>query len=569
MLEKNWKILTADAATCARLQSELGINKALCEILVKRGFDTYEKAKSFFRPEWSQLPDPMLMKDMDKAVQGVIRAISENKKILVFGDYDVDGTTSVAMMYQFLKKIYPEDRLGYYLPNRYKEGYGISKKGIEYAAEHGFSLIIALDCGIKSVEHVAYAATLGIDFIICDHHLPGDEIPSALAVLNPKQQDCEYPYKELCGCGVGFQLISAVGKFLGLCESKYMCFLDLVAIAIGADIVPLTGANRILAYHGLKRINESPSAGIAAIKKLSSIERPLTISDLVFVIAPRVNAAGRMDDATHAVKLFISTNEEEAMACAEMLHKHNTGRREADMSATEEALLLLQNDEQAANRKTTVLFQPHWHKGVVGIVASRLIERYHRPTVVLAMGEKVAGGSARSVPGFDLAEAIHQCRNLLVTYGGHFAAAGLTLHPENIEAFSQKFEEVVSQNITPEMLTPQLVIDQEVSFADIKSSFFSVLSQMEPYGPENLRPVFITKNVKPMPGCRIVKEKHVKFSVMENRVTLSGIGFQLAHKFDLLQSGTPVDIVYTLEENEWNGMKKIGIKVIDFRASGD
>lgn len=566
-MEKRWKILEADPIQSAELQTALGISLPLCELLVKRHINTFESAKNFFRPDISHLPDPMLMKDMDKAVNRVAQAIERNEKILVFGDYDVDGTTSVAMMYLFLKKIYHEDRLGYYVPHRYREGYGVSAAGIEFAQENDFSLIIALDCGIKSVELIQQAAEKEIDFIVCDHHLPGETLPPAVAVLNPKRKDCAYPYKELCGCGVGFQLIMALARRMNLPESEYLCYLDLVTTAIGADIVPITGVNRILAFHGMKQINEQPCVGIIALKKLSALQKPMTVSDVVFVIAPRVNAAGRMDDATHAVRLFISSSEEDALQHAELLHHHNTGRKEADVSITEEALSMIEQDELFKNRKTTVLFQPHWHKGVVGIVASRLIERYHRPTIVLSMGEKLAGGSARSVPGFDLFEAIDRCKDLLVTYGGHFAAAGLTLHSDNIDAFSERFEMVVSESISPELLIPQILIDQEISFKDITPKFYNILQQMEPYGPENLRPVFITHHVKPTQWCKIVKEKHIKFHLKESGVTLNGIGFNLSHKFHLLESLMPVDVVYTLEQNEWEGRISLGLKVIDFRLS--
>ncbi|HEU5365997.1 MAG TPA: single-stranded-DNA-specific exonuclease RecJ, partial [Hanamia sp.] len=401
-MEKRWKILETDKAKVDTLHKSLSISLPLCHILVQRGIDTFEKAKDYFRPQLSQLHDPFLMKDMEKAVQRILFAINNNQKILVFGDYDVDGTTSVATMYRFLTKIYKEENIDFYIPHRYREGYGVSKRGIDFAKENDFDLIISLDCGIKSVELIGYARHLGLDFIVCDHHLPDDDLPPATAILNPKQKDCNYPYKELCGCGVGFKLVMALSQRLGLHENEYLCYLDLVVTAIGADIVPITGENRILAFYGLRRLNSSPCAGIKALIKLSKIEKHFSINNVVFIIAPRVNAAGRMDDATKAVRMFIEDDFEKAMHFAEMLHSDNSDRKDADSSITEEALSMIANNPEFASRKTTVVFQSHWHKGVVGIVASRLIETYYRPTVVLTLGEKIVGGSARSVPGFNL-----------------------------------------------------------------------------------------------------------------------------------------------------------------------
>jgi len=402
---------------------------------------------------------------------------------------------------------------------------------------------------------------------VCDHHLPDDQLPPANAILNPKQKDCKYPFKELCGCGVGFKLVMALSQRLGLHENEYLCYLDLVVTAIGADIVPITEENRILAFYGLEKLNSSPCAGIKALIKLSKIENHFSINNVVFIIAPRVNAAGRMDDATKAVRMFIEDDFEKAMQFAEMLHSDNTDRKDADSSITEEALSMIANNPEMVSRKTTVVFQSHWHKGVVGIVASRLIETYYRPTVVLTLGEKIVGGSARSVPGFNLYEAIHACREHLIGYGGHFAAAGMSLHPENVDAFSQKFEEVVSLSIDPYLLIPELIINAEISFKHINKVFYKIIEQMEPYGPENMRPVFITRNVINTPWSKIVKEQHVRFVVKNENVTLTGIGFNLAEKFSLLQMNKPVDMVYTLDENEWNGEKHLQLKVIDIRLS--
>lgn len=566
-MEKRWKIIEAGRDKIDELHSSLSISLPLCNILVQREIDTYEKAKDYFRPRLSQLHDPFLMKDMDKAVERILFAIKNNQKILVFGDYDVDGTTSVAIMYRFLKKIYNEDKIDFYIPHRYREGYGVSKQGIDFAKENNFDLIISLDCGIKSVELIGYACSLDLDFIVCDHHLPDEEVPPAIAILNPKQKDCNYPYKELCGCGVGFKLITALAQRLALNEDEYLCYLDLVVTAIGADIVPITGENRILAFYGLQKLNSSPCAGIKALIELSGIQKKYSINNVVFIIAPRVNAAGRMDDASKAVKMFIEDDFETAKKYAEMLHSDNTDRKDADSTITEEALSMIANDPEMLARKTTVVFQSHWHKGVVGIVASRLIENYYRPTVVLTLGEKVVGGSARSVPGFNLYEAIHACREYLIGYGGHFAAAGMSMFPENLEAFSKKFEEVVSSTIDPYLLIPELIINAEISFKNINKAFYKIVQQMEPYGPDNLRPVFITKKLQNTEWTRIVKEQHIRFVVKNENITLTGIGFNLADKFPLLEANQPIDMVYTIDESEWNGETNLQLKVIDFRLS--
>ena len=566
-MEKRWKILSADEIKITALQQELKVSESICKILVQRGIDTFEKAKNYFRPQLSQLHDPFLMKDMDKAVDRILKAINSNEKILVFGDYDVDGTTSVAFMYRFLTKIYDKENIDFYIPHRYREGYGVSKQGIDFAKENNFNLIISLDCGIKSIDLIDYARQLGLDFIVCDHHLPDVELPPAIAILNPKQKDCNYPYKELCGCGVGFKLIMALSQRLGLDEDVYINYLDLLVTAIGADIVPITGENRVLAYFGLQKLNSSPCAGIKALMELSGHKKKFSINNVVFIIAPRVNAAGRMDDARKAVMMFIEDDYEKAKEFAEMLHNDNSERKETDSSITEEALAIIESDIVLLKRNTTVVFKPHWHKGVVGIVASRLIETYYRPTVVLAQSGEYVGGSARSVPGFNLYEAIHACREHLIGYGGHFAAAGMTMLPSNVESFSNMFEEVVSSIIEPHLLIPEITIDTGIDFKNITNSFYNVLTQMEPYGPENLRPVFITKKVFDTSWSKIVKEQHIRFVVKKDDVFLTGIGFNMAEKFYLLQLQKPIDIVYTLDENEWNGETSLQLKVIDIRLS--
>jgi single-stranded-DNA-specific exonuclease len=564
-MQKRWKIITAEEEKINLLHEALKINKVLCKVLVQRGFDTFEKARSFFRPQLSDLHDPWLMKDMEKAVQRILEAINKNEKILVFGDYDVDGTTAVASMYQFLHNIYPN--VDFYIPHRYKEGYGISKIGIDHAKENGFTLIISLDCGIKSVDLIAYAKQIEIDFIVCDHHMPDKELPAAVAILNPKQIDCTYPYKELCGCGVGFKLMTALAQQLQLPADTYLRYLDLLATAIAADIVPMTGENRVMAYFGLKAVNENPCAGIKALMNLAKVEKKMHITNLVFIIAPRVNAAGRMDDARKAVKMFIECDEKLAMEYAEMLHSDNTDRREADLSITEQALALIQENKSWTNNKSTVVYQEHWHKGVVGIVASRLIETYYRPTIVLTRSGEIAAGSARSVAGFNLYEAIHACKEYLLGYGGHFAAAGMTLLPENVEAFAKKFEEVVSATITPELLIPELVIDAEVNFSDLNFSFYNIINQMEPYGPENMRPVFIARNVLDTGYSKTVKDAHIRFSLKQKNFIFNGIGFNMVEKFDVVKSKQAIDVVFTLEENEWNGEKSLQLKVCDIRLS--
>ncbi|MBI3718825.1 MAG: single-stranded-DNA-specific exonuclease RecJ [Sphingobacteriales bacterium] len=566
-MEKRWNILSADREKVNTLYQKLKVHPAICKILVQRDIDDFEKSKHYYRPQLNDLHDPMLMKDMQKAIDRILQAFQQKEKILVFGDYDVDGTTSVACMFQFLNRIYEPSLLEFYIPHRYREGYGVSKAGIDFAAENNFTLIISLDCGIKSVDLIKYAKDIGIEFIVCDHHLPDAILPPAVAILNPKQTDCNYPYKELCGCGVGFKLITALANNFGFADEYIFEYLDLVATAIAADIVPMTGENRILAYHGLRKANENPNRGIKALKQLSGLQKEMHITNLVFMIAPRVNAAGRMDDATKAVEMFVAKTDEEALDFAEQLHSDNTDRKEADASITEEALAMINGNEKLINRKSTVVYQPHWHKGVVGIVASRLIENFYRPTIVLTKSGEILGGSARSVPGFNLYEAIHACREHLLGYGGHFAAAGMTLLPEQLEAFSNKFEEVVATTIDPQLLIPEIIIDAEIELKDIKQSFFNIISQMEPYGPENMRPVFITRKVIDTGWSRIVKEQHIKFVLRQGNYTVNGIGFNMADKFPLLQMKKPIDIVYTLDENEWNGEKSIQIKMIDLKLS--
>jgi single-stranded-DNA-specific exonuclease len=565
--QKRWRVRQADPGEKEALFRSLKIHPVLCDILVQRGITTFEQAHSFFRPRLEDLHDPFLMKDMDKAVNRILQALDVKEKVLVFGDYDVDGTTAVASTYQFLKKHHPLTE--FYIPHRYREGYGISKAGIDYAHQNGYTLIICLDCGIKSVQLISYAREQGIDFIVCDHHLPDEQLPPAVAILNPKQRDCPYPDKELCGCGVGFKLITALCRSLQLPDEAAYSYLDLVATAIAADIVPMTGENRIMAYHGLKKANANPNHGIKALSHLSSFTQELHINNMVFLIAPRVNAAGRMDDARKAVLMFVAETYEEALHWAEQLHEDNTHRREADSNITGEALALIQSDETLVNRKSTVLYQPHWHKGVVGIVASRLIDHYYRPTIVLTRSGDYVAGSARSVAGFNVYEAVHQCRELLLGYGGHFYAAGMTLEADKVEAFCQKFEEVVQASIHPELLIPEIVIDAEISLADIRQPFYDILCQMEPFGPGNLNPTFVARRVYNTGYSKVVKESHLRFVLQQNGVKITGIGFNMAEKFCLLTENKPIDIVFRIDENEWNGEKSLQLKIIDCRTSGE
>ena len=566
-MNKRWNILSGNDEKEKALNQSLKINTTLNKILVQRGIDDFEKSKAFFRPQLNDLHDPFLMKDMQKAVDRIIAAINKNEKILIFGDYDVDGTTSVACMYQFICKIHTPHLIDFYIPHRYREGYGISKAGIDFAATHDFSLIIALDCGIKSVDLISYAKGLGIDFIICDHHLPDIILPPAVAILNPKQTDCHYPFKDLCGCGVGFKLITALAKHFEINESVYFNYLELVATAIAADIVPMIGENRILAYYGIHQINNNPSAGIKSLIQLSGIKGKLTISNVVYVIAPRVNAAGRMDDAKKAVQLFIASDPTKALEFAEMLHSDNSDRKEADSSITDEALALLAKDPLSIDKKTTVVFNEHWHKGVVGIVASRLTEKYYRPTVVLTLHEGIVSGSARSVMGYNLYEAIDACKEYLLAYGGHFAAAGLSMLPENVEAFANKFEEVVAASIPNHLLIPEIIIDSSISFSELTMPLYNIICQMEPFGPGNMRPVFVATNLIDTGYSKILKELHIRFVVKQNNIRFTGIGFNMADKFQLLASKQPIDIVFTLDENSWNGETTLQLKVIDIRLT--
>lgn len=564
-MEKRWNLISTDSNNTRALQDALKIHPILCALLVQRGITDFEAAKKFFRPQLEHLHSPWLMKDMRKAVDRINVAIQKNQKILVFGDYDVDGTTSVATLYQFLKQLSPN--IDYYIPHRYKEGYGVSKIGIDFAKENEFDLIISVDCGIKSTDLIAYAKELGIDFIICDHHLPDPLLPPAVAILNAKQTDCTYPYKELCGCGVVFKLITALAEEHQLPAESYLQYLDLVATAIAADIVPITDENRTLAFFGVQKVNENPSPGLKALMELAKQTGAMRITNLVFAVAPRINAAGRMDDAKKAVQLFIEQDYEKALAFGSILQQDNLDRREADTTITEEALAQIENDPLHSSKKSSVVFQSHWHKGVVGIVASRLIEKYYKPTIVLTQSGDVITGSARSVNGFNLYEALHACREHLLGYGGHFAAAGMTMSVDALADFKIAFEAAVAERITEEQLTPEISINAALPLDDIGLQFYNIIAQMEPFGPENMRPIFIAKEVYDTGYTKLVKEQHISFNVTQGKTNVRGIGYNMPDHMKIIKSGKPFDLVFQLQLNEWQGNQSVQMQVIDIKAS--
>lgn len=563
-IEKRWvekAVETPGAVTL--LIDKLQIDEPLATLLVKRGIHTFEEARSFFRPDLSHLHDPFLMKDMDKAISRIGLALARNEKIMIYGDYDVDGTTAVALVYSFFKKLHPE--IDYYIPNRYTEGYGISSRGIDHAAENGISLIVALDCGIKSVDKVAYASTKGIDFIICDHHLPGDIVPDAAAVLDPKQTDCAYPYKELSGCGIGFKLVQAYAKKNDIPFTDIRCYLDLVAVSIASDIVPITGENRVLAWYGLQKLNTEPCKGLSALMEIAGRKDNFTITDVVFLIGPRINAAGRIDDAKHSVSLLIADDDQFALEKSLLINTKNTERKEHDGNITVEALAMLDHAD-FHNRKTTVVFNEKWHKGVIGIVASRLTETYYRPTVVLTQSNGHVAGSARSVTGFDLYEALSACGDLLEQFGGHKYAAGLTMKAENIPAFKQRFEEVVAQSIPEELLIQQLTVDAEIDLNQITSKFFRILNQFGPFGPQNMAPLFLTKNVYAYGNPTIAGGSHLKICIcQEGAAVFDCIGFGLGEYALQINKHTRFDVCYTIEENAWKEKRSVQLNIKDIR----
>ena len=550
------------------LADELNISTVLAHLLVKRDINTFEEARVFFRPDLSQLHDPFLMADMDKAVARLSEAMELNQKILIYGDYDVDGTTSVALVYKFLQQFH--NNIDFYIPDRYKEGYGISIQGIDFAADNGFKLVVALDCGIKAVEKIKYANQKGIDFIICDHHTPDAELPPAIAVLDSKRSDCTYPYKELSGCGVGFKLMQAFAIKNNIDFSNLTPLLDLVALSIASDIVPITGENRILAFFGLKQINTNPSIGLKSIIEVCGLaDKELSISEIVFRIGPRINASGRMKLATEAVQLMVTNDPVFAKEKCSTINDYNNDRKDLDKNITDEAIALIGADERYSKRRSIVVHKPDWHKGVIGIVASRLSEEYYKPSIVLTNSNGLASGSARSVPGFDIYKAIDSCRDLLENFGGHMYAAGLSLKEENIPQFTERFEKFVFENILEEQTYPQIEVDALLSFSDITPKFFRVLKQFGPFGPGNMKPVFVTKKVIDYGTSRLVgkDQEHLKLELVDNSSenVMNGIAFRMHTFNDHLKALNPLDICYTIEENNFNGNTNIQLMIRDIQ----
>ena len=580
-MEKRWVFKKqGDKEAIKTLQKDLGVNFHIANLLAQRGIATFDEAKAFFRPQLSDLHDPFLMMDMDKAIDRIETAITNKEKILIYGDYDVDGTSAVALVYSVLKEFYYD--LDFYIPDREKEGYGISLKSIDYASDNNFKLIIALDCGIKASHEVAYAAEKSSDFIIGDHHRPGDELPKAVAVLDPKRDDCSYPYKELSGCGIGYKLAQAFYQHRNVPLERLESYLDLVAVSIASDIVPITGENRILAFYGLKIINSKPRPGIEAILRYSNVckengqfanngfffNRELTINDLVFLVGPRINAAGRIESGKKSVELLVTTDIEDALTVGALVNNNNIERKSLDTFATQQALEFIANDDFLSKSKSTVVYNPEWHKGVIGIVASRLTETYYRPTIVLTLSNGFITGSARSVKDFDVYDAIEACNDLLEHFGGHKYAAGLSMKPENLDLFIERFEEVVSSTIKDKMLVPEIEIDDSLVLTDINPKFYKVLKQFAPFGPDNLAPIFYTENVRDSGYSRIVGSNHLKLSIFHPDISslpYSGIAFQQGEYYPLISKGMAFSICYHIEENDWNGKVRLQLAVKDIR----
>lgn len=584
-MEYQWKLKPrGKPEDVAHISRTLDLDESLANLLVQRGINTFEQARQFFRPKLTDLHNPFLMKDMDKAVARLKKAIAENEKILIYGDYDVDGTTSVSLVYSILKEYH--SNLGFYIPDRYSEGYGISFEGIDFAYDNGYTLIIALDCGIKANKKMEEAQKKGVEFIIGDHHTPGPELPKAVAVLDPKRKDDEYPFKELSGCGVGFKLMQAFlqegaekpepsafpSERDNYLPQPLMDHLDLVCVSIASDIVPIVGENRTLAYYGLKKLNENPGMGLRALIEIAGIsEQEITISDVVFKIGPRINAAGRIEKGIEAVKLLISDKEDTARSWGDKINAFNDERKNLDYEITQEALAMIANDAHQAERKTTVLAKEGWHKGVIGIVASRLIENYYRPTIIMTISDGRATGSARSVEGFDLYESIDSCSDLLESFGGHKYAAGLTLKLENLQEFSQRFEKIVAEKISQEQLTPQIEIDETLNFSQITPKFFRILKQFAPFGPGNMSPVFMTENVNDCGGSRIVgkTEEHLKLELINHKTPISGIAFSQARHIKIIKTGEPFRVCYAITENQFRGTVSLQLMVKDIKANDE
>lgn len=559
-MQKNWNILESNNAVVSKLSKALNVSEIVAHLLVLRGITTFEEAKSFFRPEISHLHDPLLMKNMQKAVDRIQTVISNGEKVLVYGDYDVDGTTSVAMMYSFLKNKVKE--IEYYIPCRYDEGYGISLKGIDYAKDNNFALIIALDCGIRAVNQVDYANKKGVDFIICDHHNPGEKVPEAVAILNPKQIDCNYPYKELSGCGVGFKLIQAFSKQNNIDFSEIMEYLDLLTVSIGADIVPMTGENRVFSFYGLQQINKTPRVGLKALMEIANKTKDVTITDVVFGVAPRINAAGRIEHAKKAVEILVETDYAKAKLFADKIEGNNTTRKGLDKSITMEALEMID-----VKKKSTVVHSEHWHKGVVGIVASRLIETHYKPTIVLAEKDGILTGSARSVHDFDLYSAIAKCEHLCEKFGGHKYAAGLSIKKENLPQFIDAFEKSVSESITEDQLTPKINIDKVIDIDAVDDKLYRIIKQFSPFGPKNLSPIFVSKGVIDNGyGKQVGEDKtHLRINAKKNKGAIAGIGFGMGEYFEIIKDNQTFDVCYSIDENEWNGKKSLQLRIRDIK----
>lgn len=572
--EREWRLRApADPENVKQLSAELGVDPVLATLLVHRGIRTFEEARSFFRPNLSDIHDPFLMKDMDKAVERLEKAVSGNEKVLVYGDYDVDGTTAVALVYSFIRRL--TSSVDFYIPDRYDEGYGVSKKGIDWAAENGFRLIITLDCGIKAIDKVEYAASKGIDIIICDHHLPESEIPAAVAVLDPKREDCHYPFDDLSGCGVGFKLVQAYSAKCGIPFESLLPLLDLLVVSIASDLVSVVGENRVLAHFGLKWLNEKPRVGLKAMISLANLEpEHITIDDIVFKIGPRINAAGRMESGRLAVELLTAEDDMIAMSIGTKINDNNNERKSIDREITKEALDMVQNGTCCTSENAVIVYGPEWNKGVVGIVASRLVEAYYKPTFVLTKSNGFITGSARSVRGFDLYDAISSCADLLENYGGHIYAAGLTMREENLAEFASRIDRYVSSHITKEMVTPVIDVDSEINFSQITPKFFRVLKQFQPFGPGNSSPVFLTRNVyddgngrKVGPGGQHLKLELIQESQPYHQV--SAIAFNMADSFEHIRNGNPVDVCYSIVENYYRGNSTLQLRIKDIHERED
>ena len=572
--ERKWILKDAgDRETVSRLSSELGIDPVLSELLVQRGVATFQDARAFFKPSLDNLHDPFLMQDMDKAVARVERAIASSEKILVYGDYDVDGTTAVSLVYSFLRRLTPN--VDFYVPDRYDEGYGVSYKGIDWAHENGFRLIITLDCGIKANDKVNYAAERGIDMIICDHHLPENDLPDAVAVLDPKRADCNYPFDDLSGCGVGFKLVQAYSSRNGIPFESLIPLLDLLVVSISSDLVSVVGENRILAHFGLKQLNENPRTGLMAMIQLSGLDAGhVTIDDIVFKIGPRINAAGRMESGRVAVELLTATDDETAARIGTEINKYNNERKNIDREITRDALEMVQSGKCLSSRNATIVYNPSWHKGVVGIVASRLVEAFYRPTIVFTRSNGFVTGSARSIHGFDLYEAIESCADLLENFGGHLYAAGLTLKEENLPEFCERIEKFMEGKICSDMLTPVIMIDTKLDFAQITPKFFRILKQFQPFGPGNSAPVFLTENVYDNGNARKVGAdgSHLKLELIQESQpyrSISAIAFNKSEHFEHIKAGNPIDVCYSVVENYYRGIANLQLRVKDLRDRED